>query len=98
MRVLNDETLSLVGHLSDISSKGFKIDSQTPIGPGIQFRLRMDLTAEVSNKAYIIFSATSRWCQVDPLDPFVQNVGFEISEISTEDSAIYLRIVEKYGS
>jgi hypothetical protein len=98
MRVLDDETLNLVGHLSDISSKGFKIDSQTPIAPGILFRLRMDLTSEVSNKAYIIFSATSRWCQVDPLDPFVQNVGFEITEISTEDSAIYQLIVEKYGS
>ena len=98
MRVLDDESLKLVGHLSDISSKGFKIDSQMPIAPGIQFRLRMDLTAEVSNKAYIIFSAISRWCRVDPLDPFIQNVGFEIMEISTEDSAIYQRIVEKYGS
>ena len=85
MRVLDDRSLKLVGHLSDISSKGFKIDSQTPIAPGIQFRLRMDLTSEVSNKAYIIFSAISRWCQVDPLDPFVQNVGFEITEISTEE-------------
>jgi hypothetical protein len=98
MRVLDDDTLKLVGHLSDISSQGFKIDSQDPIAPGIEFRLRMDLTSEVSNKAYIIFSAISRWCQVDPLDPFVQNVGFEIKEISTEDSAIYQRIVEKYGS
>ena len=98
MRVLDDETLNLIGHLSDISNMGLKIDSQKPIAPGIKFRLRMDLTSEVSNKAYIIFSAISRWCRVDPMDPFVQNVGFEISEISTEDSAIYLRIVEKYGS
>jgi hypothetical protein len=98
MRVLDDESLKLIGHLSDISSKGFKIDSQNPIAPGIQFRLRMDLTSEVSNKAYILFSATSRWCQIDPLDPLIQNVGFEITEINTEDSAIYQRIVEKYGS
>jgi PilZ domain len=98
MRVLDDETLKLVGHLSDISSKGFKIDSLTEIAPNQTFRLRMDLTSEVSNKAYILFSAISRWCQVDPTDPFVQNVGFEITEISSEDSAIYQRIVEKYGS
>ena len=98
MQVLDDDTLRLIGHLSDISSKGLKIDSQTPIAPGIHFRLRMDLTTEVSNKAYIIFSAISRWCNVDPLDPFIQNVGFEITEIGTEDSAIYQRIVEKYGS
>lgn len=98
MRVLDDETLKLIGHLSDISSKGFKIDSQNPIAPGIQYRLRMDLTSDVSNKAFIIFSAISRWCRGDPLDPFIQNVGFEITELSTEDSAIYQRIVEKYGS
>ena len=98
MRVLDDETLKLIGHLSDISSKGFRIDSQDPIAPGNQFRLRMDLTSEVSNKSYIIFSAKSRWCNVDPMDPFVQNVGFEITDINTEDSAIYQRIVEKYGS
>jgi hypothetical protein len=98
MRVLDDETLKLVGHLSDISSKGFKIDSQQPIAPGSNFRLRMDLTSEVSNKAYIIFSAVSRWTHGDPTDPFVQNVGFEITEINSEDSAIYQRIVEKYGT
>lgn len=98
MRVLDDKTLNLIGHLSDISSKGFKIDSQTPIAPGIHFRLRMDLTTDVSNKAYIIFSAVSRWCREDPLDPFIQNVGFEITEIGSEESDIYHRIVEKYGS
>lgn len=98
MRVLDDDSLKLVGHLSDISSKGFKIDSQTVIPPGQTFRLRMDLTSEVSDKAYIIFSAISRWCKVDPTDPFVQNVGFEITEISSEDSSIYNRIVERYGS
>lgn len=98
MRVLDDDTLKLVGHLSDISSKGFKIDSQKHIAPGQNFRLRMDLTSEVSNKAYIIFSAISRWSHIDPADPFVQNVGFEITEINEEDSAIYQRIVEKYGT
>lgn len=98
MRVLDDDTLKLVGHLSDISSQGFKIDSQQPIAPGQNFRLRMDLTAEVSDKSYILFTAVSRWSQVDPTDPFVQNVGFEIVEINSEDAIIYQRIVQKYGS
>jgi hypothetical protein len=98
MRVLDDDTLKLIGHLSDISSNGFKIDSQKHIAPGQNFRLRMDLTSEVSNKAYIIFSAISRWSHADPTDPFVQNVGFEIIEINSEDAEIYRRIVEKYGT
>jgi hypothetical protein len=97
MRVLDDDTLKLVGHLSDISSNGFKVDSQKHIPPDQTFRLRMDLTSEVSNKAYILFSAISRWSHVDPTDPFVQNVGFEITEISQEDAAIFQKIVEKYG-
>ena len=98
MRVLDDGTLKLIGHLSDISTKGFKIDTQNPIAPGLKFRLRMDLTSEVSNKSHILFSAVTRWCRLDPTDPFIQNVGFEITDISTEDSAIYQRIVDKYGT
>ena len=85
MRLVDSETQELVGHLVDISSGGFKLDSQKPIPVNKDFRFRMDLTSEVANKPAMVFVARSKWCEVDPLDPFIYNVGFQLINISPGD-------------
>ena len=97
MRLVDNDTQNLVGHLVDISSSGFKLDSQAPIPIDKDFRLRMDLTSEVANKPAMVFVARSKWCQVDPLDPFIYNVGFQLVNISPADLEIINRMIEKYG-
>jgi len=97
MRLVNDDTQELVGHLMDISSGGFKLDSSTPIPVNKDFRLRMDLTNEVADKPTMTFVARSKWCEVDPLDPFVYNVGFQLISIAPGDLNIINRMMEKYG-
>lgn len=97
MRLIDNDTQNLVGHLMDISSGGFKLDSQKPIPANKDFRLRMDLTSDVANKPYMVFVARSKWCEVDPLDPFVYNVGFQLVNISPSDLDIINRMMEKYG-
>jgi len=97
MRLVDNDTQELVGHLMDLSSGGFKLDSQKPIPPEKDFRLRMDLTSEVANKPSMVFVARSKWCQQDPLDPFVYNVGFQFINISPSDFNIINRMIEKYG-
>ena len=97
MRLVDNDTQDLVGHLVDISSGGFKLDSQMPIPINKDFRLRMDLTSEVANKPAMVFVARSRWCEVDPLDPFIYNVGFQLINISPADLEIIIRMMEKYG-
>jgi hypothetical protein len=97
MRLVDNDTQDLVGHLVDISSGGFKLDSQTPIPINKDFRLRMDLTSEVANKPAMVFVARSKWCEVDPLDPFIYNVGFQLINISPTDLDIINRMMEKYG-
>ena len=97
MRLVDNDTQDLVGHLVDISSSGFKLDSQTPIPVDKDFRLRMDLTSEVANKPAMVFVARSKWCEVDPLDPFIYNVGFQLVNISPADLEIINRMIEKYG-
>jgi len=97
MRLVDSDTQELVGHLMDLSSGGFKLDSQKPIPPNKDFRLRMDLTSEVANKPSMVFVARSKWCQTDPLDPFVYNVGFQLINISPSDFNIINRMIEKYG-
>jgi hypothetical protein len=97
MRLVDNDTQDLVGHLVDISPEGFKLDSQVPIPINKDFRLRMDLTSEVANKPSMVFVARSKWCAVDPLDPFIYNVGFQLINISPGDLDIFRRMMEKYG-
>jgi len=97
MRLVNNDTQELVGHLVDISSGGFKLDSQAPIPINRDFRLRLDLTSEVADKPAMTFVARSKWCETDPLDPFVYNVGFQLISIASIDLEIINRMIEKYG-
>ena len=97
MQLINHDTQELVGHLTDISSSGFKLDSLSPIPPNHDFRFRMDLTREVALKPSMVFVARSRWCKVDPLDPFCYNVGFKLLDIAPEDVEIFNRMIERYG-
>lgn len=97
MRLTDNDTQNLVGHLVDISSGGFKLDSQKPIPINKDFRLRVDLTSEVADKPTMVFVARSKWCQVDPLDPFIYNVGFQYVSITPSDLSIITRMMEKYG-
>ena len=97
MQLIDKDTQELVGHLTDISSGGFKLDSLSPIPPNKDIRFHMDLTNEVASKPSMVFVARSRWCKVDPLDPFCYNVGFQLTNIAPGDVEIFNRIIEKYG-
>lgn len=98
MPVTDDLTKQLLGYLSDISTGGFKLDSQKEIRPGQDFRLHIDLTAEIADKTSMVFIARSKWCRRDHVDPNTFNVGFEIINISPSDMDIFQRMFEKYGS
>jgi hypothetical protein len=98
MRVMNDDTGELVGHLTDISTAGFKLDCLKSIQPNTIFRLRLDLTPDVASKEIMVFRAISRWCRVDRFDPTSFNVGFQITEMSPSDVDIFVRMFEVYGS
>ncbi len=98
MQLIDSDTQKLVGHLVDISSGGFKLDSQAPIPIDKDFRFRMDLSNEVANKPSMTFLARSKWCEVDPLDPFIYNVGFQLVNIAPGDLEIFTRMMETFRS
>lgn len=95
--LIDNDTLEIVGHLSDISTGGFKLDSQSQIPANKDFRFLMNLTSEVADKPFMVFAARSKWCRVDPLDPYIYNVGFQLISISPENLEIFNRMMEKYG-
>jgi hypothetical protein len=98
MRLMDDRTGELVGHLTDISTNGFKMDSRRAIAPNTDFNFRIELTNEIANKTYMVFSARSRWCQRDNIDPNSYNVGFQITNITPGDLDIFARMFDKYGT
>lgn len=97
MRVIDDATGNLVGHLSDIGTGGFKLDSKYPIPVNKDFTLRIDQTGEISNKNFVTFTARSRWCRFDELDMTLYNVGFQLVNISQIDYDIFLKMFNTYG-
>jgi hypothetical protein len=98
MRMVDNNAHENIGYLSDISSRGFKLDSSRPVQVQRDYSLRLDLTPEISEKPYIVFIARSKWSNPDPTDPtsFIQ--GFEIVNIAPSDREVFQRIVDKYGS
>ena len=98
MRVMNESTGQMLGHLTDISASGFKLDCQKPVPVNTRYVLHLDLNSEVATKQFMIFSATSRWCRPDRFDPTSYNVGFQILEMTPGDMDVFVRMFEKYGS
>jgi hypothetical protein len=98
MQVTNDITKELLGYLSDISTGGFKLDSQKQIPPGQDFRLHIELTPDIADKNSMVFIARSRWCHRDHIDPNTFNVGFEIVNMMPGDRVIFQRMFDKYGT
>ena len=98
MRLMNENTGELVGHLADISTGGFKMESLKPIPPNIDYRFRIELSSEVANYPFMVFGARSKWCQMDHIDKSLYNVGFQITDITPSNLEIFSRMFERYGS
>lgn len=98
MKVTDATTGNLIGYLVDISTGGFKLDSEKAVPTGRDFRLHLELTGDIANKSSLIFSARSIWCQPDPIDPTAFKVGFQIVGLGSGDAVIFQRMYEKYAA
>ena len=98
MRVVDESTGKLIGHLSDISTNGFKVDSTQLLPLNVDIRLRIDQIGEISDKVCLIFKARPVWCRQDQFDPNMYNVGFKIVAISPGDHDIFMKMFNIYGA
>jgi hypothetical protein len=98
MQVTDDLSKQLIGYLTDISTGGFRLDCSKQIPPGHDFRMQIQLTADVADKTSMSFVARSRWCHPDHVDPNTYNVGFEVVQMAPSDMVIFQRMFDKYGS
>jgi hypothetical protein len=98
MRVIDESTGKMIGHLADLSTMGFKVESKQTLPSNRDMRLRLEQTNEISTKSYITFTARSRWCKQDHLDPTSYNIGFQILEMTPTDYDIFIRMYNTYGT
>jgi hypothetical protein len=96
--IINENNQQIFGHLVDLSTKGLMADSPKAVPTNQDFHLRMELTESIRNKSMVRFTARSKWCRTDPIQPSLFNVGFELTAISPSDLEIVQEIAEKYGS
>ena len=90
------ETQRIIGHLLNINSTGLMIDAPQEIPVGHDVLLRLD-TGSVAGQSDIEFTAVTRWCRPDPIEPFVYNIGFELKHIQAEDLEILQRVIDLYA-
>ena len=98
MRVLDDDTGEILGHMVEVSAIGLRLETVGPLPINKDFYMRLELTPDLGNLPYIVFIARSKWCKIDNIQPNLFHVGFELIEIMPEDKEIFLRIMAKFGS
>ena len=98
MRVLNDDTEEILGHMVEVSLIGLRLETVGPLPLEKDFYMRLELTPDLGNIPYIVFLARSKWCKIDDIQPNLFRVGFELLEILPEDREVFQRILRKYAS
>jgi hypothetical protein len=95
-RIFDASGRILIGHLVDITREGLMLVSERPHEPNQVFQFKLELTTDVSDEPYLIFTARSVWCQPD-IDPHFYNTGFKLLDIAPKDAEIIQRINDLYS-
>jgi hypothetical protein len=95
--VKDNNTQELLGNISDISPRGFRLESQKALTINNDYTLRLEQTSMVSDKPFIVFDARVMWGQRDPAIPNEYSEGFQITGISQYEEEIFQCLMEKNG-
>ena len=98
MLVLDAKSREMLGHLVDITPLGLMMDSQKAFPLEKDYRLRLDAAPDVADKSYINFTARTKWCLPDAIEPYLYDIGFSIIGIAPHDAEIIRQIAEKYAA
>jgi hypothetical protein len=98
--LVETSTQQTIGHMTDISPRGFKLTSQYQIPLGKDFHLGLITTPDIADIEFVGFVARSKWCQANTQDQGQSQyyAGFDIINIAPHDAKIVECIVEKYGA
>ena len=64
MRVLNDDTQEILGHMVEVGEIGLQLETTVPLPLQKDFYLRLELTPDLADRPFIIFIARTKWCKI----------------------------------
>jgi len=97
LRVVDDDTHEILGHLVEVGSEGFQLDTTIPLPVEKEYYLRVELTPDLGSRPFIVFIGRSKWCKMDDREPNLYHVGIQMAEILPDDKEIFLNILKKFG-
>lgn len=83
LRVFNQDTGELLGHVIDISTTGLMLISDRPLAAGQHYRLQLDVPKDDGPHEQVTLEAHSLWCHRD-INPSFYATGFTITQASAE--------------
>ncbi len=98
LRVYDGLGSKVVGHVVDISTRGVKLITETPIGVQEEYRLRMRFPGRNgSPHTELMLDAVCKWCRADNDNPEFFLVGFQIRNINAEEADCIRRMIRELG-
>jgi hypothetical protein len=89
-------TQELLGRLVDLTTRGLMVICEAPVPVDKTMRLRLELSEDIDGRSHMEFNARSLWCRRD-VDPQFHVAGFELLDLTPEDSALVERLVQTYA-
>jgi hypothetical protein len=95
-RIFDPSTRHQIGNLVDITPRGVMVLSPEPFTVGVTYRLRLELSDDVSDHPHMDITVLARWSHAD-IEPRLFNTGFEIVDAGKEEGKVIQRIINNYG-
>jgi hypothetical protein len=96
LRLFDNQTNDLVGHLVDITTDGIMMISEKPIQIGKDFSFKMHLPGNITGREEIDFEACCLWCRKD-FNPDFYVSGYKIEKISPKELKTITALINSYG-
>lgn len=95
LRVYDQDTEALLGHIVDINKDGLRLVSDRPIATGRTFRMWVDIPKEDTTHQRIFLEAESMWCGKD-INPDFYDTGFRIINMGSSALLQLQLLIEEF--
>mgnify|MGYP001259333063 CR=1 FL=1 len=96
LRVFEQESGNLLGHLVDITPEGAMIMSEKRLERGAIYNIKMDLPDEIDEIEHIEFEAKCRWSKKD-VNPEFYVSGLEMENIPASKKIVIQKLIIQFG-
>ncbi len=96
LRVFDQDSKGIMGHLTDISTAGLMLVSVRPIQLDAEFSVRVILPKEVSGRNELQLKIQCIWCRPDAIPSF-HVAGFQYTEIDLEKKKLIDALTSEFS-